>query len=95
MTPASPHSAVLTSTMAVLYILVPLALLLAGAAVAAFRWAVRDGQFDDTETPALRILLDDVAPDDIGITPRADSARRVSTPSSDPSVSPKPTHTPR
>ena len=28
-------------------------------AAAAFRWAVRDGQFDDTETPALRILLDD------------------------------------
>ncbi|MEM1054836.1 MAG: cbb3-type cytochrome oxidase assembly protein CcoS [Bacteroidota bacterium] len=45
--------------MIVLYLLVPLALVLAGAAVLAFRWAVRDGQFDDTETPALRILLDD------------------------------------
>ena len=45
--------------MIVLYLLVPLAIALAGAAVLAFRWAVRDGQFDDTDTPALRILLDD------------------------------------
>ena len=47
--------------MSVFYVLVPLALLLAGAGVLAFRWAVRDGQFDDVETPALRILLDDEA----------------------------------
>lgn len=45
--------------MNVLFVLVPLALVLAAAAAAAFRWAVRDGQFDDVETPALRILLDD------------------------------------
>ncbi len=45
--------------MTVLFVLVPLALLLAGLGVGAFRWAVRDGQFDDVETPALRILLDD------------------------------------
>ena len=45
--------------MNVLYVLVPLALVLAGAAVAAFRWAVQDGQFDDVETPALRVLFDD------------------------------------
>ena len=51
--------------MNVLYVLVPLALGLALAAVAAFRCAVRDGQFDDVETPALRILLDDLSdPDD-------------------------------
>ena len=49
--------------MIVLFLLVPLALVLAGAAVLAFRWAVRDGQFDDTDTPALRILLDDDTPD--------------------------------
>ena len=46
--------------MTVLYVLVPLALGLAALAVAGFRWAVRDGQFDDVETPALRMLLDDV-----------------------------------
>ncbi|MDX1419914.1 MAG: cbb3-type cytochrome oxidase assembly protein CcoS [Rubricoccaceae bacterium] len=48
--------------MSVLYVLVPLAVVLAAAAAAAFRWAVRDGQFDDVETPALRILLDDEEP---------------------------------
>ena len=42
--------------------LIPLALALAAAAAAAFRWAVRDGQFDDVETPALRVLLDEDAP---------------------------------
>ena len=45
--------------MSVLYFLVPLALLLAGIGVAAFLWAVRSGQFEDTETPAIRMLLDD------------------------------------
>lgn len=45
--------------MSVLYVLFPLALLLAAAAVAAFIWAVRSGQLDDLDTPALRILHDD------------------------------------
>jgi cbb3-type cytochrome oxidase maturation protein len=45
--------------MTVLYVLVPMALLLAGGAVAAFLWATHDGQLDDLETPALRILHDD------------------------------------
>lgn len=45
--------------MNVLYLLVPLALLLAAAGTAAFFWAVRSGQFDDVETPALRVLFDE------------------------------------
>jgi cbb3-type cytochrome oxidase maturation protein len=45
--------------MNILYLLVPVALLLAGAGVAAFWWAVRSGQFDDVETPAIRVLLDE------------------------------------
>ena len=49
--------------MNVLYVLVPIALALALGGVAAFHWAVRDGQFDDVDTPALRILLDDDDPD--------------------------------
>jgi cbb3-type cytochrome oxidase maturation protein len=49
--------------MSVIYIVLPLALLLAGAALAAFLWAVRKGQFDDLDTPAIRIALeDDVTP---------------------------------
>lgn len=45
--------------MSILYILIPLALLLLVGAVWAFFWAVGSGQFDDMDTPAMRILLDD------------------------------------
>ena len=45
--------------MSVLYVVLPLALLAAGAWLLAFRWAVRDGQLDDLETPAARMLHDD------------------------------------
>ena len=42
-----------------LYLLIPLALVLLALSVWAFFWAVRRGQFDDLESPALQILLDD------------------------------------
>ena len=45
--------------MSVLYFIVPLALLIAGSAVAAFVWSVRSGQLDDVDTPPRRMLLDD------------------------------------
>jgi cbb3-type cytochrome oxidase maturation protein len=45
--------------MSILYVLIPLALLLLGGAVWAFFWAVGSGQFDDLDTPAMRIVLDD------------------------------------
>lgn len=45
--------------MSVLYIVLPLALLIAAAAVWAFVWMVRGGQLDDLESPRLRILHDD------------------------------------
>ena len=45
--------------MIVLYLVVPLALLIAGGAVAAFAWTVRSGQLDDVDTPPRRILIDD------------------------------------
>jgi len=48
--------------MTILYLLIPLALILMGIAVAAFIWSVRNGQFDDLEGPAHRILLDDDDP---------------------------------
>jgi cbb3-type cytochrome oxidase maturation protein len=48
--------------MTVLYIVLPLALLVAGTAVAAFIWVVRSGQLDDVDTPPRRILFDDDAP---------------------------------
>lgn len=45
--------------MNILYLLIPLALLLLGLAVWAFFWAVGSGQFDDLDTPAMRIVMDD------------------------------------
>jgi cbb3-type cytochrome oxidase maturation protein len=43
----------------IVFVLIPLAILLLGAAVWAFIWAVNHGQFDDLEGPAHRILFDD------------------------------------
>jgi len=48
--------------MSVLYVVLPLALVVATAAVVAFVWATRSGQFDDLDTPARRILTDDDPP---------------------------------
>ena len=48
--------------MTVLFILVPVALGIVLIGVVAFVWATRQGQFDDLETPALRILRDDSSP---------------------------------
>jgi len=42
-----------------LYIVLPLALLVAAIAVGAFIWTVRSGQLDDVDTPPRRILFDD------------------------------------
>ena len=45
--------------MQVLFIILPLALAMAGGAVAAFLWSVRNGQFDDMDTPHIRAVFDD------------------------------------
>jgi cbb3-type cytochrome oxidase maturation protein len=45
--------------MNVVFVLLPLALIIAGVMLALFIWAVRSGQYDDLETPAVRILFDD------------------------------------
>lgn len=45
--------------MTIIYVLIPIGLALLVAAVAAFFWAVKSGQFDDLDTPAWRILMDD------------------------------------
>ncbi len=42
--------------MNVLLLMIPMALLLGFGFVAAFIWAANQGQFDDMETPAHRIL---------------------------------------
>jgi cbb3-type cytochrome oxidase maturation protein len=44
--------------MTIIVVLVIISLMLAGGFLIAFLWAVRSGQFDDTYTPSVRILLD-------------------------------------
>lgn len=45
--------------MSVIYIVLPLALVIVLAAVIAYVWAARSGQFDDTTTPSVRPLIED------------------------------------
>lgn len=45
--------------MNILYLLIPLGLLLLALAIGAFFWAVRAGQFDDLESPAMSVVMDD------------------------------------
>lgn len=45
--------------MSVIFLVLPLALLIVAAAVAAFVWATKRGQYDDLETPAIRAVNDD------------------------------------
>jgi cbb3-type cytochrome oxidase maturation protein len=42
-----------------LFLVLPLALLIAAGAVLAFAWSVRSGQLDDLDTPPRRLLLDE------------------------------------
>ena len=44
-----------------LLLLIPVALLLGGAGLAGFLWALRNGQFEDPDGSAARILIDDDA----------------------------------
>ena len=45
--------------MDILFLLIPLAVVLAFLIGIAFIWCVRNGQFDDLQGPAYRILADD------------------------------------
>ena len=45
--------------MEVIFIVLPLALILAGVAVGAFLWCVRRGQYDDLDAPPCRVLFED------------------------------------
>jgi cbb3-type cytochrome oxidase maturation protein len=48
--------------MSVIVLLIVAGGLVAGGFLVAFVWAVRSGQFDDTFTPAVRVLLEAPAP---------------------------------
>ncbi len=45
--------------MTILYLLIPLALLLLGLGIAAFFWATKSGQFEDLDSPAWSVVMDD------------------------------------
>ena len=60
--------------MAILLVLVPISLILLGLAVWAFVWAVRGGQYDDLDAPAIDILRSD--PADAELPAPGESARQ-------------------
>lgn len=45
--------------MSILYLMIPMGILIVIGALWAYFWAVNNGQFDDLDSPAWRILLDD------------------------------------
>ena len=47
--------------MSAILFLIPISVAIAAAFLAAFIWAVRSGQFEDTCTPSLRVLTEDRA----------------------------------
>lgn len=51
--------------MKILFLLIGVSLLLALVFLAAFFWAIRRGQHDDLYTPALRMLIEDDAPEEV------------------------------
>ena len=50
--------------MNILYVMIPISLVLSIGFLLAFIWTVNSGQYDDTETPAYRILDDEINPEE-------------------------------
>ncbi|MDG5747565.1 MULTISPECIES: cbb3-type cytochrome oxidase assembly protein CcoS [Qipengyuania] len=61
--------------MNVLVFLIPVALFLGGAGLVLFFWAMRDGQFEDLDGAANRILIDDEEDDRTAIGEGEDPPR--------------------
>ena len=55
--------------MSIILVLIPLSIVFAVAFLAAFIWAVRSGQYEDTCTPSMRLLLDESGGTKIGPPP--------------------------
>ncbi len=62
--------------MSVLFIVLPVVLVVVLGAVIAYAWAVRRGQFDDLDTPPIRMLHDDDGVTRKTTTPEEDEAPR-------------------
>ena len=65
--------------MSALYLLIFVSLVIALGFLIAYLWAVRHGQYDDTSTPALRVLLDEPPP----APPHLPKARKGATSTND------------
>ncbi|WP_265948064.1 cbb3-type cytochrome oxidase assembly protein CcoS [Dechloromonas sp. A34] len=59
------------------YLLIPISVLLVFGIALAFWWSVRNGQFDDLEGPAFRLLMDDDRPKVQAETPENDKTEKV------------------
>ncbi|MBI9056350.1 MAG: cbb3-type cytochrome oxidase assembly protein CcoS [Labilibaculum sp.] len=46
--------------MSVLFVLIGVSMLVAGGFLVGFLWAVKKGQYDDSYSPSVRILFDDM-----------------------------------
>ncbi|MCA9140319.1 MAG: cbb3-type cytochrome oxidase assembly protein CcoS [Planctomycetales bacterium] len=51
--------------MSVLYIALPIALLLGGGGLIACLYCIRDGQYDDLDSPAVRVLVEEHRVDNV------------------------------
>lgn len=60
--------------MEIIFVLIPLGLGLMLIAIGVFFWAVRSGQFEDLETPAWQVLLDDDARPEREPAPRSEAS---------------------
>jgi cbb3-type cytochrome oxidase maturation protein len=58
-----------------IYLLIPLSLVLVGAAVWAFFWAVNSGQFEDLDEPGRSVLDDDAPPKETPPASNTDAQR--------------------
>lgn len=59
--------------MSVIFILVILGVIVAGLFLAGFIWAVRNGQYEDTYTPSVRMLFDEQTQNEPEISSPAES----------------------
>lgn len=49
--------------MSILFLLILVSLTIAALFLLSFFWAIKDGQFEDSYTPSIRILIDDPDPE--------------------------------
>ena len=55
--------------MELVFVALPVALVIGGAALVAFVWAAKDDQFEDLDTPPKRAIFDDFSAQDGGKAP--------------------------